>query len=73
VGEIGVEGAHGHEDPVGILPELADPVVAVADGTQTLLPSPDHVVGEAKRVDAGLVKLEVAPEQQHQHAGELAH
>ncbi len=72
VGHVGVEGPHRHQDGVGVLAEAAEPVVAIADVAKALLPASCHLVGKVQRVDAGLVQLQVPPEQQHQFAGQLA-
>ena len=71
-GQVGVEGADRHEDGVGVLPEPADMVVAVADVAESLLPPAGHVVCKVQGIDAWFVELQVPPEQQHQLAGQLA-
>lgn len=64
MGQVGVEGPHGHQDGVGVLAEAAQSVVAVADVDEAFFPSPGHLVGQVCRVHARLVQLQVPPEQQ---------
>ena len=70
--DVGVEGADGDQDRVGVFAAVPDPVVAVGDDPKAFLPAAGDVVGEVQRVDAGLVQLEVTPEQQHELGGELS-
>jgi hypothetical protein len=72
VSEVGVEGPHRHENGVGIFAELADAVVAVADVAEPFLPAAGHLIGEVEGIEAGLVELEVSPEEQHQLGGQLS-
>lgn len=51
--QVGVEGANGHEDGVGILSQLAYAMVAVTEMAESLLPPPGHVVGQMQRLDPG--------------------